>query len=110
MAAVDLFDLVPAPGPEPAPGGTRREDLLGGLVVFGLPSIYLCILTFTEPTKDPGRALLWWPVGFTLLGVVVCVAGRVRLGRSIVAVVGCLWWCLAAGLTMVVIDILIFPF
>jgi len=32
------------------------------------------------------------------------------VGRSVLAVVGCLWWCLVAGLTMVAIDILIFPF
>ena len=107
---MDLFDLFVPSGPEPASGGSRRESFLGGVVVFGLPLAYLCLLTVTDLSKDPGLALMWFPAGLSLLGVLVCVAGRVGVGRSIVAVVGCLWWCLVAGLTMVVIDILIFPF
>ena len=107
---MDFFDFLPAPGPEPASGGTPKENRLGGLVVFGLPLLYFGILIVTDVTKDPGLALMWFPAGFTALGLLVCILGRVRFGRSLVAVVGCLWWCLVGGLTMVVIDILIFPF
>ena len=73
---MDFFDFLPiAPGPEPARGGSREENLAGGAVVFGLPLIDLILLTVTDLSKHPNLAL-----------------------------------CLMAGLTMVVIDILIFPF
>jgi hypothetical protein len=107
---MDAFDLFVPSGPEPASGGSRRESFLGGVVVFGLPLAYLILLTVTDLTKDPGLALLKFPTALTALGALVCALGGVSFRRSFVAVVGCLWWCLVAGLTMVVIDIMIFPF
>jgi hypothetical protein len=109
---MNLFDLIPwtIPGPEPAPGGDLRENVAGGVVVFGLPMVDLLLLTVTDLSKRPDMALLWLPVMFALAGAMVCVLARLSLGRSVVAVLGCIWWCLAAGFTLVVIDILIFPF
>jgi hypothetical protein len=109
---VDLFDFFPPiiPGPEPAKGRNLREDVVGGVVVFGLPALALCLLMFTELSKRPDIAVLWMPVIFTLVGALICVLARMSIGRSIVALLGCLWWCLAVGFTLVVIDILIFPF
>ncbi len=107
---MDLFDLFPAAGPEPAKGGSPREQLVGGVVVFGLPTLHLCLLMLTELSKQPALAVLWLPATFSAIGVLVCVLVRLSVGRSIVAVLGCLWWCLLVGLTMVAIDILIFPF
>jgi hypothetical protein len=107
---MDLFDLMPAPGPDPPRGRNRTEDLAGGVVVFGLPLLALCLLTVTDLSKRPEIAMLWMPAGFTLLGTFICVGARMSLGRSLVALLGCLWWCLLAGTCLVVIDILIFPF
>jgi hypothetical protein len=109
---MDLFDLVPImpPGPGPAKDGDPREKLAGGVVVFGLPLIDLGLVTVTDLSKRPDLAMLWLPVTFTLIGALVCVLGRVSFRRSLVALLGCLWWCLVAGTCMVVIDILIFPF
>jgi hypothetical protein len=109
---VNLFDLIPwtVPGPEPAPGRNRTEDIAGGVVVFGFPMVQLLLLTVTDLSKRPDMALLWLPLMFALAGAMVCVLARVSLSRSIVAVLGCIWWCMLAGLTLVVIDILIFPF
>jgi hypothetical protein len=107
---MDAFDLPIAPGPERPRGRDRRENLAAGLVVFGLPSIYLAVLTVTDLTKQPGLAVLWLPAAIAALGAVVCVLARMSVGRSIATVVGCLWWCLVAAVTMVAVDILIFPF
>lgn len=108
---MDLFDLFPvAPGPEPAKGGSTREKLVGGAVVFGLPMLHLCLLTLTELSKRPSLAVLWLPATFAGIGAVACVLARVSLSRAITAVLGCAFWCLLVGLTMVAIDILIFPF
>jgi hypothetical protein len=108
---VDIFDApLPPPGPDPPPGRSLAENVAGGVVVFGLPLVYLCILIATDLTKRPDQALLWGPACFGLAGAVVCVLARLGLGRSIYAVAACLWWCLLAGLSLVVIDILIFPF
>ncbi len=108
---MDLFDVpfLP-PGPDPPPGRNRAESVVAGVVVFVLPTLYLCLLTFTELTKRPDLAVLWGPAIVSLLGALVCVVARMSLGRAIVTVVGCLWWCLLAGLALVAIDILIFPF
>jgi hypothetical protein len=108
---VDPLDLVPIvpPGREPRERD-RGEDLAAAIVVFGLPLVYLLVLTFTDLTKQPSPAVLWLPAGISVLGAAICVAARVSLGRSIVTVVGCLWWCLVAAVAMVAIDILIFPF
>lgn len=108
---MNLFDVIPwIPGPEPARGRNRREDVAGGAVVFGLPVVDLFLLTVTDLSKRPDMALLWLPVMFALAGAMVCVLARVSLGRSLVAVLGCIWWCMVAGVTMIAIDILIFPF
>ena len=107
---MDLFDLVPISGPEPARGRTRGESVAGGVVVLGLPLVDLLLLTVTDLSKQPSMALLWLPVMFTLAGLAICVLARVSIGRTIVALLGCAFWCLAAGLTLIVIDILIFPF
>jgi hypothetical protein len=108
---MDLFDLFPvATGPEPAKGGSAREKLVGGAVVFGLPMLHLCLLTLTELSKQPSLAVLWLPATFAGIGALACVLARLSLGRAIVAVLGCLWWCLFVGLALVAIDILIFPF
>ena len=109
---MDLFDFIPIvpPGPEPKRSDRREENIAGGVVVFGLPTIDLFLLTLTELSKQPRLALLWLPVIFTLFGALICVLVRMSLGRTIVALLGCAFWCLAAGLTLVVIDILIFPF
>ena len=108
---MDLFDLIPfVPGPEPARGRNVREDVAGGVVVFGLPALALLLLTVTDLSKDPGVALLRLPLAFGLVGALVCGLAPLSLGRLIVAVLACVWWCLVVGLTLVVIDILIFPF
>src|SRR3712207_4716664 len=108
---MDLFDLVPPPtGPEPKPAASKRADLLAGLVVVGLPALYLCVLIPTQPALRPDLAVLWGPVLLGLVGALVCVLGRLGLRRSVVATAGCLWWSLVAGVTMVVVDIIIFPF
>ncbi|HEX2127277.1 MAG TPA: hypothetical protein VHF45_12050 [Thermoleophilaceae bacterium] len=107
---MDVFDLPIAPGPEPPRGRDRRENVASGIVVFGLPAIYLAVLTVTDLTKQPGLAVLWLPAAIGALGAVVCVLARMGVGRSLVAAVGCLWWCLVAAVTMVAVDILIFPF
>jgi hypothetical protein len=75
-----------------------------------MPLVYLLVLTFTELTKQPELAVMQLPLIISAVGAVVCVLARMSFGRSIVAVIGCLWWCLLAGVTMVVVDILIFPF
>lgn len=107
---MDVFDLPIAPGPEPQQGRGRSENLAAGIVVFGLPALYLLVLAVTDLTKQPGLAVLWLPAGIGALGALVCVVARMSVGRSIVSVVGCLWWSLVAAVTMVAIDILIFPF
>ena len=109
---MNLFDLIPwtIPGPEPAPGRNLTENVAGGVVVFGLPMVDMLLLTVTDFSKRPDLALLWLPVMFALAGAMVCVLARVSLGRSIVAVLGCAWWCLVVGMALIVIDILIFPF
>ena len=108
---MDPFDAVPIVPPAQEPRGRDRgENLAAGIVVFGLPLVYLLVLTFTDLTKQPGLAVLWLPAGISVLGAVVCAAARVSLGRSIMTVAGCLWWCLLAAVAMVAIDILIFPF
>jgi hypothetical protein len=108
---MDVLDVIPfPPGPDPPRGRDRRDDLANGAVVFGLPLVELLILTVTDLSKRPEVAMLWLPVLFTLAGAMICVLARVSLGRSVVALLGCLWWCLVAGTTLVVIDILIFPF
>ena len=109
MDLSDLFNPV-FPGPEPGKGGTRSESIAGGVVVLGLPLVTLAILTVTELSKRPEIAMLWMPVGFTALGAIICAAVQMNLWRAFVAVLGCLWWCFVAGTTLVVIDILIFPF
>jgi hypothetical protein len=107
---MDIFDIPVVPPGRERQRPDRRQDLPAGIVVFAFPAIYLAVLTVTELTKHPGLALLWFPAGISALGAAVCILTRMSVGRSIVAVIGCLWWCLVAGLTMVVIDILIFPF
>lgn len=108
---MDLFDFVPAaPGPEPPRGRNRRESVAGGVVVLGIPLVHVALLTVTDLSKRPDLAMLWLPVLFSLAGTFVCVAARVSLGRSLMAVLGCLWWCLLGGTALVVIDIVIFPF
>lgn len=107
---MDVFDIPIVPGPEPRPGRDRRENLVAGIVVFALPMAYLFVLALTELTKQPGLAVFQLPLIISALGAVVCVFARMSFVRSIVTVVGCLWWCLVAGVTMVVVDILIFPF
>lgn len=107
---MDVFDLPIVPGPEPPRGRDRRENLVAGVVVFALPLVYLFVLALTELTKQPGLAVFQLPLIISALGAVVCVLARMSFVRSIVSVVGCLWWCLVAGVTMVIVDILIFPF
>jgi hypothetical protein len=107
---MDLFDLFPVAGPEPAKGGSPREKVAGGVVVFGLPMIHLGLMTVTELSKHPKLAVIWLPLTYTMIGALICIGARMNLGRAIVAVLGCAWWCLFVGLTLVVIDILIFPF
>ncbi len=89
---------------------TRVDDLASGVVMFGLPVVDLALLTVTDLSKRPDLALLWLPVTFALGGAMVCVLARLGVGRSLVVVLGCIWWCMLAGLALVVIDIMIFPF
>jgi hypothetical protein len=107
---MDLFDLLPVAGPEPAKGGSPREKVAGVVVVFGLPMIHLALLTVTELSKKPSLAVFWLPLTYVLIGALVCMGVRMNLGRAIVALLGCAFWCLLVGLTLVAIDILIFPF
>lgn len=107
---MDFFDLPIVPGPEPSRGRDRRQNIVAGIVVFALPLLYLFVLAVTELTKQPGLAVFQLPLIISALGAVVCVLVRMSFGRSIVSVVGCLWWCTVAGVTMALVDILIFPF
>ncbi|HEX8745201.1 MAG TPA: hypothetical protein VF712_18900 [Thermoleophilaceae bacterium] len=108
---MDIFDLPFLPGPRPPRGGgDPRDELVGGAVAVGLPLIYLCVLIPTDLTKQPDLAVLWLPVGLGLVGAAICLLTRISLGRAIVAVLSCMWWSLVAALTMVVVDILVFPF
>jgi hypothetical protein len=109
MDLSDLFQPV-ASGPRLPKARDRREEIAGAVVAFGFPLIALVLLTVTELSKQPNIAMLWMPVGFSALGVVICAAVGMRLWRMFVVVLACLWWCLLAGFALVVIDILIFPF
>jgi hypothetical protein len=108
---MDPLDAVPyAPGPTPPEDGNRTQDIVGGAVAFFLPLTAICLLTVTELSKQPSIAMLWMPIAFTALGLVVCVVVRMGPWRTFITSLACLWWCLVAGTTLVVIDILIFPF
>jgi hypothetical protein len=98
------------PRPEPPRGRTGGHKLAEAVVSFGLPLIYLTLLTVTELTKRPEISVLYGPLAVGALGALICLLTRPRVGRAIVAVISCAWWCLLAGVTMVAIDILIFPF
>ena len=108
---MDPLDPIPhVPGPRPPEDGNRTQDIAGGMVAFFLPLVAVCLLTVTELSKRPEIAMLWMPVFFTALGLVVCVVARMGPWRTFITSLACLWWCLVAGTTLVVIDILVFPF
>jgi hypothetical protein len=108
---MDLFDPVPFPrGPKRPRYGDRRQEVAGGAVAFGLPIVALAILTVTDLSKQPMVAMVWMPAAFTAVGLCVCILTRMRPWRTFTTSLACLWWCLMAGLALVVIDILIFPF
>lgn len=109
MDPTDIFTPI-APGPEPAAGGNRTQNIVAGVVAFGLPVVTMAILTVTDLSKQPIVAMLWLPVVFTALGLVMCVLARMRAWQIFTTSLACLWWCLVAGTALVVIDILIFPF
>lgn len=108
MDPLDFAPLAPPQGRRR--GGDRTENVVAGLVTFGLPLVYLAVLTVTDLTKRPGLAVLYLPAFIAAAGALVCIGGRVGLRRSVVTVAGCLWWCVVAAVTMVAVDILIFPF
>ena len=108
---MDPLDAIThVPGPTPPQDGDRTKDIAGGMVAFFLPLIAVFLLTFTELSKQPDIAMLWMPVVFTTVGLFVCVLSRMGPWRTFITSLACLWWCLVAGTTLVVIDILIFPF
>lgn len=108
---MDPLDAIPyVPGPSPPQDGNRAQNFVAGVVAFGLPMVALVLLTVTELSKRPDVAMLWMPVYFTGFGLVVCVLARLGPLRTLVTCLACLWWCVLAGFTLVLADILIFPF
>jgi hypothetical protein len=108
---VDWFDIPIVP----PPSGSRRkltpaEHAASAVCLVVLPLIVLAICTVTDASKDPGVAVLWLPGVAAALAVVVCRLLRTGVGRTLVLTLGCLWWSFCAGVALVVIDILIFPF
>jgi hypothetical protein len=105
---MDWFDPIVAPR-GPARKLTPAENAAAMICLVAFPVVDLCLL-FTDLSKRPDIAMLWMPGIFTAAAIVVCVALRVHPWRAFTIVLGCLWWCFVASTTMVVIDILIFPF
>jgi hypothetical protein len=109
---MDLFDVFASMLTPPATARKRprNESIAAALALLVLPAIDFCLLTFSELSKSPSVSLFWLPSTFTALSVLVCIRARVSAGPAIMLVLGCAFWCLVCGLTLVVIDILIFPF
>ncbi len=107
---MNLFDDIPIGPSGPKRNLTPAENIAAAICFLLLPTAVVGLLMVTDLSKRPDIAMLWIPSVSAALAIVVCAALSVRFGRALMTVLGTVWWCFAAGTTMVVIDILVFPF
>jgi hypothetical protein len=107
---MDAFDFFVPSGPEPPRGRSLSHNIAAGVVVLGLPLVDMFIVLIANLSKRPETAVFWLPLGFGLLGALICRVVRMSLGQSVVSVLVCLGWCAFASVCLVMMDIFIMPF
>jgi hypothetical protein len=106
---VDLLDLLI----QPVPGRTREsrvEEAAKNILIWLVPMVYAGVLIWTEVYRSPAVSVILLPPLCAGLGAVVCSRLRIDPGYATRLVLGCAFWCFAAAVGLLVLDVMIFPF